>query len=53
MMSAERGKTQTPTMDGMPLKVKNNEAEMDWNKDHIRETMLSLETAALQSARKK
>ena len=24
---------------------------MDWNKDHIRETMLSLETAALQSAR--
>ncbi|MDG5969346.1 MULTISPECIES: hypothetical protein [Hyphomicrobiales] len=52
-MSAERGKTQTPTMDGMPLKVKNNEAEMDWNKDHIRETMLSLETAALQSARKK
>lgn len=26
---------------------------MDWNKDHIRETMLSLETAALQSARDK
>ena len=24
---------------------------MDWNKDHIRETMLSLETAALHSAR--
>lgn len=24
---------------------------MDWNKDHIRETMLSLETAAFQSAR--
>lgn len=24
---------------------------MDWNKNHIRETMLSLETAALQSAR--
>jgi hypothetical protein len=24
---------------------------MDWNKAHIRETMLSLETAALQSAR--
>ncbi|MBP8276516.1 MAG: hypothetical protein KAX55_06480 [Propionivibrio sp.] len=24
---------------------------MNWNKDHIRETMLSLETAALQSAR--
>jgi len=24
---------------------------MDWNKDHLRETMLSLETAALQSAR--
>ena len=24
---------------------------MDWNKDHIRETMLSLETAALTSAR--
>ncbi len=24
---------------------------MDWNKDHIRDTMLSLETAALQSAR--
>jgi len=24
---------------------------MDWNKEHIRETMLSLETAALQSAR--
>lgn len=24
---------------------------MDWNKDHIRATMLSLETAALQSAR--
>ena len=24
---------------------------MDWNKDHIRETMLSLETAALASAR--
>lgn len=24
---------------------------MDWNKDHIRETMLSLETAALNSAR--
>ncbi len=24
---------------------------MDWNKDHMRETMLSLETAALQSAR--
>ena len=26
---------------------------MDWNKDHVRETMLSLETAALQSAREK
>ena len=24
---------------------------MDWNKDHIRETMLLLETAALHSAR--
>ena len=24
---------------------------MNWNKDHIRETMLSLETAALKSAR--
>ena len=24
---------------------------MDWNKDHIRETMLSLETSALHSAR--
>ena len=24
---------------------------MDWNKDHIRETMLSMETAALHSAR--
>lgn len=24
---------------------------MDWDKDHVRETMLSLETAALQSAR--
>lgn len=24
---------------------------MDWNKDHLRETMLSLETAALRSAR--
>ena len=24
---------------------------MDWNKDHIRETMLSLETTALNSAR--
>ncbi len=30
---------------------KQNEAMMDWNKDHIRETMLSLETASLQSAR--
>lgn len=26
---------------------------MDWNKDHIRETMLLLETAALHSAREK
>lgn len=26
---------------------------MDWNKDHMRETMLSLETAALHSAREK
>lgn len=26
---------------------------MDWNKDHVRETMLSLETAVLQSAREK
>jgi hypothetical protein len=25
---------------------------MDWNKDHIRETMLLLETAALHSAAK-
>ena len=35
---------------GFPLQVSDNEAEMDWNKDHIRETMLSLETAALKSA---
>ena len=38
---------------GFPLQVSDNEAEMDWNKDHIRETMLSLETAALKSAREK
>jgi hypothetical protein len=31
--------------------MKQDEVMMDWNKDHIRETMLSLETAALQSAR--
>ena len=38
---------------GFPFQVSDNEAEMDWNKDHIRETMLSLETAALKSAREK
>ena len=32
-------------------KSRSNEDKMDWNKDHIRETMLSLETAALHSAR--
>ena len=33
--------------------AESKEGEMDWNKDHVRETMLSLETAALQSAREK
>ena len=32
-------------------KSRSNEDKTDWNKDHIRETMLSLETAALHSAR--
>ena len=35
------------------FKLQCDEVQMDWNKDHIRETMLSLETAALQSARDK
>ena len=31
--------------------MKRDEDPMDWNKDHIRDTMLSLEAAALHSAR--
>ena len=52
--AAERGlSTACCDRSAYHFKLQRDEVQMDWNKDHIRETMLSLETAALQSARDK